>query len=494
MNSFHGKAGVVLFAWLMTSFLVCPALAVDAASTIIPSSEGFVEWQPEDTDLDSKALDLPACNLIPTTKEEAEALGFRKGNPRSSGLYATEALPTGADLLDYMPPVGTQIHNDCAAFSLAYYGISYWHFRELAMDPTDNPAHIGSSAYIFNQANGCKDEGFYYLYAPVLIPATNGCAFLSDFNPSDIRSLPSIQTQLKALPQRAGTLEYVFTGNNSAYPGSSPVSNQEMENVKAYLAQGVPVIVGIPVYTSFQGITNAASTDYYPGPYDYLSEYVGGHAIMIAGYVDSSEVPGGGVFLLRNSWGTSWGADGDLLVSYSFIENYAWEAYPLLDFKDYDPSSYVMVRIEHPWRGALDVRVFVDDTLRGVYSPYLMSLIREEGWTYDNRDDIEAVIDITFRINEDTDSIRLEIMDHIAGNLGEVRQAVLVHEGQSTPFVFDSGTSIPDQDYIVGTIDLNGGGGGSASSGGGGGGCSLVPTLSFGSMLLVVMLWLIGKR
>ena len=33
---------------------------------------------------------------------------------------------------------------------------------------------------------------------------------------------------------------------------------------------------------------------------------LGGHAMCMVGYQDDAAVPGGGYFLVRNSWGTSW--------------------------------------------------------------------------------------------------------------------------------------------------------------------------------------------
>ena len=33
---------------------------------------------------------------------------------------------------------------------------------------------------------------------------------------------------------------------------------------------------------------------------------MGGHAMCMVGYQDDADVPGGGYFLVRNSWGTAW--------------------------------------------------------------------------------------------------------------------------------------------------------------------------------------------
>jgi C1A family cysteine protease len=71
---------------------------------------------------------------------------------------------------------------------------------------------------------------------------------------------------------------------------------------------------------------------------------VGGHCVCIVGYQDDgantvTETPGGGFFILRNSWGTVWGHDcafgaGYGTIPYAYIAAYNWEAYGLPVKKD----------------------------------------------------------------------------------------------------------------------------------------------------------------
>jgi len=60
--------------------------------------------------------------------------------------------------------------------------------------------------------------------------------------------------------------------------------------------------------------------------------YVGGHAWCAVGYVDDESVPGGGYFIVRNSWGTSWAAQspetaGHALMPYAYVEHFCREAF-----------------------------------------------------------------------------------------------------------------------------------------------------------------------
>jgi hypothetical protein len=71
----------------------------------------------------------------------------------------------------------------------------------------------------------------------------------------------------------------------------------------------------------------------------------GGHAWCAVGYVDNEHVPGGGYFIVRNSWGSEWASDspevaGHAMVPYEYIERYALEAFtgPMAE-SDTEPTS-----------------------------------------------------------------------------------------------------------------------------------------------------------
>ncbi len=61
-----------------------------------------------------------------------------------------------------------------------------------------------------------------------------------------------------------------------------------------------PVVVSMRVYDDFFA--------YQSGIYSYTGGgYAGGHAVTVVGYSDDQSVPGGGYFIVKNSWGTGWG-------------------------------------------------------------------------------------------------------------------------------------------------------------------------------------------
>jgi C1A family cysteine protease len=89
---------------------------------------------------------------------------------------------------------------------------------------------------------------------------------------------------------------------------------QDAGQLKACLAAGYPFVLGITVYESFES-DEVASTGIVPMPQDSETT-LGGHAVMAAGYDDSSER-----FLVRNSWGSDWGMGGYFTIPYEYLTN-----------------------------------------------------------------------------------------------------------------------------------------------------------------------------
>jgi C1A family cysteine protease len=109
------------------------------------------------------------------------------------------------------------------------------------------------------------------------------------------------------------------------------VPTRSVPSIKAALAARKPVGVSIPVYNSWYQSAETRRT----GRINMRigsEPSVGGHAVCLVGYQDSPTSPGGGYFLVRNSWSTTWGYQcpygaGYGTIPYQYIANENWEAY-----------------------------------------------------------------------------------------------------------------------------------------------------------------------
>lgn len=97
-------------------------------------------------------------------------------------------------------------------------------------------------------------------------------------------------------------------------PGMTPEAM--LKEIKTKISKGIPLMFGSTVY----GGIMSAKTDI---PFPKGNEQaIGGHAMVICGYDDNltginSSRPGS--FLIRNSWGTSWGMGGYAYFPYEYL-------------------------------------------------------------------------------------------------------------------------------------------------------------------------------
>lgn len=99
------------------------------------------------------------------------------------------------------------------------------------------------------------------------------------------------------------------------------IADGDIETMKTVLAGTTPFLIGFgfSVYDSFLSLQVAkAGLVVRPGPSEQLQ---GGHAVALVGYDDNKMMPDGskGAFLVRNSWGNSWGLQGYFWMAQNYV-------------------------------------------------------------------------------------------------------------------------------------------------------------------------------
>lgn len=110
---------------------------------------------------------------------------------------------------------------------------------------------------------------------------------------------------------------------------------QNLGQLKQCLLEGFPFVFGFVVYESFEN-EEVAKTGVVPMPMEG-EKILGGHAVVCVGFDDDKKM-----FLVRNSWGSSWGEEGYCWFPYDYLtdSNLASDMWTVREVHDQDDDHH----------------------------------------------------------------------------------------------------------------------------------------------------------
>jgi C1A family cysteine protease len=151
-------------------------------------------------------------------------------------------LPRSIDLTLGNMPVGEQgRQSSCVAWAAGYYYKTYQEAAQHGWDASQAD-HRFSPSFIYNQINGGVDRGASFPDAfKCLVNSGDTDIKMFTYNQNDYLTQPTGEQREAAKPYRASSYSYIWRG----------AGGNDVSEIKAHLAAGDPVVLGIPVYQAF---------------------------------------------------------------------------------------------------------------------------------------------------------------------------------------------------------------------------------------------------
>lgn len=236
-----------------------------------------------------------------------------------SAVHAEAAsLPASVDLSTHAMPVGNQGGvGSCAAWAADYTALGYWENTQ------GIPGGGLAPMYTYSQVTGGHDYGS-------TIEGNLSIDEKGVDNQTDYYQGNYDYTDMPAAGEKANAVNWKLTGFSNLPVQMSSSSTVTQQSIETALAAGLPVVIGIPVYSNFFSV-GSANHGYYA---DVSGNFAGNHAITALGYNSQGLV-------IENSWGTGWGDAGWATLSWSFVNGHVFDAVSVSPLHTGQPVSTV---------------------------------------------------------------------------------------------------------------------------------------------------------
>lgn len=228
-------------------------------------------------------------------------------------------LPSMVNLIAGMPPVRDQKdRGTCVAFSCTAV-------REFLLGPDASAAADLSEQFLYwacKERDNWSGEGTWIKIGMEVLQAKGICPEpVWPYNP---RKVAGSEGQGPA-PDAAQEAAVDFRISKGEL-----LQARWVDSMKRVLAEGRPIAFAVPVYRYWLTEPVRSTGDVRMPLANEQS--IGGHAMTMVGYEDDASVPGGGYFMIRNSWGEVWASDSALgagyaRLPYEFISKLGRSAY-----------------------------------------------------------------------------------------------------------------------------------------------------------------------
>ncbi|MBR4265917.1 MAG: TerB family tellurite resistance protein [Bacteroidales bacterium] len=273
-----------------------------------------------------------------------ELAGYKYSAPAAGSKsfkshYAASELPKKVDMRSKMTEVEDQMQvNSCTANAVAgAYEYLVKKNQGIDYDASRLFIYYNGRAAGMDRGERMKDDGSAIQLA-VSEMIEKGCCSEHTWpyseNKSVVNRRPSSEAYEEAKSFKLKDTEYV------------PV---DLQTWKSALAEGYPIIFGCTLFNSFDNMRRGRVPD--PTRNDVGRGSHGNHAMLCVGYSDPDRM-----FIVRNSWGNSWGDNGYCYMSYDYLMN---EDYNLGDCWIIKDADEVVDDHEEEWEND-DESLFVD--------------------------------------------------------------------------------------------------------------------------------------
>ena len=242
------------------------------------------------------------------TSRLPHGLGLEPAPPRpgASALSVTSAndLPASVDLTPWALPAGDQGQvNSCAAWASGYTALGYYLKRQGITGDKLAPMYTYSQLVHGQNVGTMIDDH-------LSIARSQGVDNQADYTWGNY---DYVHTPTAA--QKTNAAHWVISGYQGLAIGQNASSTTTQNSLKAALADGKPVVIGIPVWANFYSVSSA-NHGYYGG---ISGAFQGYHAITALGYSSTG-------LRIENSWGPYWGESGFATLSWAFVNQYVNQA------------------------------------------------------------------------------------------------------------------------------------------------------------------------